>query len=352
MKAYIKDKLAGTFLASLLHKVRRHGAPAGGRVSEIDATEVPPPDTTPYDLTRSYDYDRLLDEEKEHYSKIEVTDRLTEGGVHAHAAWEYYWGRVSQNIEGNAGPYTDMVAYLERSVPNDRTIQVLSLGSGYCGQEIMMAGKFSRDYAIACVDINPDLFQQARVAVEQKGLKLSFEIGDLNFITIQPRKYDLVFAHAVLHHVINLEHLYAQVAGGLTDRGVFHIIEVVGKNRMLIWENNQSVANKLLDICPEALVATHRILVGQEEEGMEGVRQEEILVRLKDYFAPEYEYAHGAFMRYVCLHPKLGPALCPTDPESRKYLDFLIDCDESCVQRNLLKPLEIWGVYRPRQKKD
>jgi len=353
MKDYIKRKITGTSLEPLARKVwNRYLALNKGKADNNRAAYGPVQDHETRDLTRAYDYDRLIEEEKEHYSKIEVTEKLTEGGRHAHEAWEFYWKRVSENIQASSGAYGNLVAYLEKNIPEDKKINVLSLGSGYCGHEIMMAEQFSREYEILCVDINEDLFKKAREVADGKDLGLSFAVRDLNFIEIPPGKYDLIFAHAVLHHIINLEHLYGQIAGGLTDEGLFHLIEVVGKNRLLIWEENQAVVNKLLDICPAGLVADTRIHVTEEEEGMEGVRQEEILPLLKDYFYPKYEHLHGAFMRYVCLDERLGKALCPSRTEARKYLDFLIDCDESCVRRKLLRPLEVWGVYRPKMSKD
>jgi hypothetical protein len=47
------------------------------------------------DLTKDYDYARLIDEEKVHFSQIEITDDLREGGIHNGSAWNFYWQRVT-----------------------------------------------------------------------------------------------------------------------------------------------------------------------------------------------------------------------------------------------------------------
>ena len=43
------------------------------------------------DQTASEDYDRLVQEELAHFCEIAVTDGLTEGGMHAHQSWSFYF---------------------------------------------------------------------------------------------------------------------------------------------------------------------------------------------------------------------------------------------------------------------
>ena len=170
---------------------------------------------------------------------------------------------------------------------------------------------------------------------------------DLNFIKIPKGECDLIFAHAALHHIINLEYLFDQIVDGLSDNGVFHLVEVAGMNRKLIWDENEGFANALLSQMPDRITRKLRLDVRAGAEGMEGVRQEEILPLLHKRFRPIFEWRHGAFMRFICTHPDLGRYFDPADNEARRYLDFLIDCDESSVRRGVLKPLELWGVYQP-----
>ena len=49
----------------------------------------------------------------------------------------------------------------------------------------------------------------------------AFIIGDLNFVNLPENKYDLIFCNGVLHHIINLEHLLAQINRSLKDDGIF-----------------------------------------------------------------------------------------------------------------------------------
>ena len=104
----------------------------------------------------------------------------------------------------------------------------------------------------------------------------------------------------------------------------------------------------ILDALPAELTRGAKLQV-TEEEGMEGIRQEQILSILREAFEALYEYTHGAFMRYICTDERFATYLNPEHELRRRYLDLLIDIDRSTVQNGILRPLEIWGVYRPRR---
>ena len=297
------------------------------------------------DLTKDYDYERLIREEVEHYSEVEVTERLMLGGAHAHSSWDYYWQRVYETLLTSR--YSDIARVLKEDHEGEAPIRILSLASGYCGHELELAERLGTNYEITCTDVNPGIFARAKEVAKENALHLRFETVDLNFIKIAPETYDMIMAYASLHHVINLEHLMDQISGGLKQHGFFHLVEVIGQNRKHMWDENEVFVNSLLRLLPESLVQTIVVQPSSEQDGMEGIRQEEILPLLRQRFETLYEYLHGAFMRFICTHDDLGSALDPQDPFARRYLDFLIDVDVSAVKQGILRPLEIWGTYRP-----
>jgi SAM-dependent methyltransferase len=298
------------------------------------------------DFTKDYDYARLIEEEKVHFAEIEVTEELTEGGIHASSAWSFYWQHVWK-ILGNSG-FGNLPAYVCGNFPaDDRPIEVLSLASGYCGNELSLARGMTRPYKITCTDLNEAAFEKAKSIAKAESLAMEFQPADLNFLTITPGRYDLIFAHAAIHHVINLEHLFEQIANGLSPTGILRIVEVVGKNRKLIWDRNERYANALLGLMPEELTHGIHLAVHEDPDGMEGIRQEDIFPLLRKHFVALFEHCHGAFMRFICTHPELGAAFNVNDPEARRCLEFLIASDDCAVRYGILAPLEIWGVYRP-----
>ena len=180
------------------------------------------------DLTKDYDYARLIGEEKAHFSQIEITDDLREGGIHDGSAWNFYWQLVWRVL--NDSGFGNLPAYVCQNFPaEDRPLEVLSLASGYCGHDLNLARKMTRPYRITCTDINEAIFEKAKDTAKREGLAVEFRQEDLNFIRIAPARYDLIFAHAAIHHVINLEHLFEQIRAGLSSSGILHLTEVVGK---------------------------------------------------------------------------------------------------------------------------
>lgn len=298
------------------------------------------------DYTRDLDYHRLVAEELAEFDNHPSTADLKLGGVHDLAAWHYYWARLGAE-EFGAWPHSNIAHFLEE-LPFEGPIRVLSLGSGFCGPDLDIARSFRVPYEITCVDINPKLFAQARETVANEGLSVRFEEADLNYVTLPRASWHLVFAHAILHHVINLERLFEQISGSLIPGGVCQFVEVGGKNRCLISDETTEFANTILRLLPRDLIPEANIVV-TPEGGMEGIRQERLLPLIEEHFQPIFEVRHGAFMRFVCHATPVG-TLDPENPRHRSWLDFLIDVDRSCVRRGILPPLEIWGVYRPRDR--
>jgi SAM-dependent methyltransferase len=300
------------------------------------------------DLTRDYDYERLIEEEKEHYSAIDVTDDLKEGGSHASGCWRYYWEHVGEII---AESYlVDFAEIVNREfVGTTYPLNILSLGSGFCGHELGLTQNLTVPHLIECTDINEAIFEQAKKVAQEEDLALEFREEDLNFIELAPGRYDVIFAHAVIHHVINLERLFEQLRAGLSDRGIFHMVDVVGQNRRLIWDENEDFANALLDLVPQELIGTTRLDIPFDADGMEGIRQDDIVPLLRETFEPVHEQRHGAFMRFICTNAELGPRLDPSRPDAKAWLDLLIKADDVAVMTGLLRPLEIWGVYKARK---
>ena len=127
------------------------------------------------------------------------------------------------------------------------------------------------------------------------------------------------------------------------------MVEVVGMNRKLIWPENEAFANSLLRALPDDICGGYQLNIPFQDHGMEGVRQEDIMPVMAERFDTLYEYSHGAFMRFICTNPYLGKLLDPNRPKAKCALDFLIACDIAAVNNDILRPLEVYGFYRPKQ---
>src|SRR6185436_18852979 len=65
--------------------------------------------------------------------------------------------------------------------------------------------------------------------------------------------YDVIVAHAVLHHVENLEHAFAQLRGALRANGTLIVNEYVGPKRFQFGDDVLRIINELLACLPSRL---------------------------------------------------------------------------------------------------
>lgn len=197
------------------------------------------------DLTRGTPYQELVAEEIEHYSSIQTTDDLTEGGVHAHKSWAFYYDYLEKHLFGRG--FADEVAVQAEQFERPR---LLSLGCGYGGHELEIARILRRPYQLIGVDLNPHIYSEAQRRAISEGLNVHFKSLDLNFVRIRPGAFDVIYAHASVHHVLNLEHLFSQVCDGLTETGRLVIMDIIGKTQVLFWKENVEFAASLIKRMP------------------------------------------------------------------------------------------------------
>ena len=309
------------------------------------------------DLTSGTPYQELVAEEIEHYSTIPVTDDLKEGGVHAHKSWSFYYDYLNKSLFGRG--FADEVTVQAEQFERPR---LLSLGCGYGGHELEIARTLRRPYQLVGVDLNPHIFNGAQRRATSEGLGVQFKSLDLNFVHIRPNTFDVIYAHASVHHLLNLEHFFSQVSEGLTKNGRLVILDIIGKTQVLFWKENVEFAASLITRMPRR----YRPPVGKrlwkhvwfdpysilspykepaEQSGMEGIRQEEIEFVMLRWLTPIKLARYDAYMRMICTSPHLGIRLDQSKDDDRECLEE-IRLELQQVETGKLKPTEMFGVFR------
>jgi len=303
------------------------------------------------DWTKYFSYRKLVDEELQHYSHIEITDGMQEGGSNTSKAWQYWFQYLEKNV-WRTGPTEEATTFCATL----KSPRILSLGCGYVGNEINIARGLKAPYELVAIDFNEGLFEKARREIHSRGLNIQFSCSDLNYLELQPDSFDVVFALGSLHHVLNLEHLFHQIWKGLRKDGRFIAMDMIGKTRTLFWRENVEFAAKAVKrlpskytaraTAPDEIIPPYAEL--QRQAGMEGIRQEEIEEELGNWFSPVKMYKYGAFMRLICLNQILAPALDTDVPEAREILEDLFRLDLEQVREGRLRPTEMYAVLRKR----
>ena len=298
------------------------------------------------DFTGQYDYGKLVDEEIEEYCNIEVTGDLREGGVHALKAWDYWFAFLARNVWKT--DFAREVVEYANTLTNPR---VLSLGCGYGGHELGIAKSLTPPFEIVGVDLNPHIFSRARDEAREASLNIRFETGDLNFLRIDEDHFDVIYAHASLHHVINLERLMLQIQRALKKAGRFIVADMIGENRSLFWKENRRFAAEVIRKMPSRYKSFGYTIDRLRRSlnlvrGMEGIRQEEIEPEILRYFTPLKCFKYGSFIRMICANKYIGANIDPGIEEDRLYLESLFRLDLEQIELGRLRPTEMFAVFR------
>jgi 2-polyprenyl-3-methyl-5-hydroxy-6-metoxy-1,4-benzoquinol methylase len=132
-----------------------------------------------------------------------------------------------------------------------KPIKALSLGCGFGAIERILR---RRNYCqfIHGVDVAEKAIESARRQAAAEGLDgVTYEVADLNTVTFPEDTYDVVYAHACLHHVFHLEHLLDQIKRTLRTHGLLVVQEYIGPSQMQFPQKHLQLADIFLKAIPE-----------------------------------------------------------------------------------------------------
>ena len=185
------------------------------------------------------EYDEHVREEIEHYGRIYQEDAARENLMQpVPAAWIEAETRAADLIRQATG--VDLLEHLLERLRRTAGARMLSLGSGPGGVELEVA-RHVPEAATLCMDINPDLLRLGRERAEAEGLAVEFTEADLNTVDLPIGAFDVVFCHATLHHVIELERLMVEIGRTLRPGGVLLTVDVVTRNGYLMWPETREI---------------------------------------------------------------------------------------------------------------
>ncbi len=93
-----------------------------------------------------------------------------------------------------------------RPEPFPRALEV-GAGTGYFTLNLMQAGIVE---SAVCMDISPGMLETLQVNAEDLGLTVATVAGDAEELPLADESFDLVFGHAVLHHIPDLDKAFAE----------------------------------------------------------------------------------------------------------------------------------------------
>jgi SAM-dependent methyltransferase len=168
-----------------------------------------------------------------------------------------------------------------------------------CDEEQFEKAWLSRDGSpeLDIYELTPHAIRQVRRGLGDLRRRARFIRSDLNFVELPPASYDLIWSSGCLHHVINLEHLFAQVARALRPGGLFALHDYVGERRRQYTPERLARMNALLREVPAGfrLSAIEEITAPDPADLSTfcSARSDEILPLAERYFEPVHVARFG-----------------------------------------------------------
>jgi len=229
-----------------------------------------------------------------------------------------------------------------------------SLGSGPCGLELAFA-RAAPNARITCVDVNAALLELGRERAQREHLRLDFLQADLNMIRLPENAFDIVFCHATLHHVLNLERLAGEITRCLRPHGELVVVDVVTRNGYRMWPETRAVVTNIWRTLPDRFRVNHTAYgkpqldadiweADTSQASMECIRAEDILPVLNGSFRVREFVPYFSICRRF-FDTMYGPNYDLSLPLDRALLAWIWELDLYYIVSNRLKPETFFGIF-------
>lgn len=265
---------------------------------------------------------------------------------------------VEQNINRRAtgDPAIDWIDHSASLLTRlSKPVKALSLG---CGFGVIERRLRRNDVcqSIHGVDVAGNAIESARKSAEAEGLDgLTYEVADLNAASFPLETYDVVFAHASLHHIFQLEHLLDEIKRTLKPNGLFVVYEYIGPSQMQFPRRDLELADVFLKVIPERYRKLQK-RGGIKKEALrasldsmnssdpsEGIRASEIVPLIASRFeVRHFRYVGGTLL--LLVFNEIAGNFSDTDVEVIPLIDALIAVDNFLIDNAVLPSYHVYMV--------
>jgi SAM-dependent methyltransferase len=300
------------------------------------------------------DYSTRLKEEERFYKACEQVHDLP--GIFHYWSNKYVAPKLRAiGLEGSTHFFGDALrSQCERNA--GRCVRFLSIGAGNCDLEIEIACKLlavgQPRFVIDCLDLNEAMLARGQSAARSQGVSEQLDFIAADFNQWSPtREYDCVIAIQALHHVVNLEGLFAAIKQSLTPTGCFVVSDMIGRNGHMRWPEALPIVHEFWRKLPPSYRYNHQLRRYEElfedwdcsQEGFEGIRSQDILPLLIESFH---------FKRFVAYANVIAPFVDrgighnfdATSAWDRAFIDEVHRRDEELMLSGAIKPTQMLAI--------
>jgi SAM-dependent methyltransferase len=278
------------------------------------------------------------------------------------AAW-YSENVLSQelfNITGSKSFQELVLENIKVSRQTKKEYVVVSLGAGHGQIEKDLLDKVPQyspgNTSFFAIDLfSPNDFAQSEVNGHLYTLtRISQDINEPNF----PKNADMVIVHHALHHFVSLERIFESIYEILSaNSGVLIISDMIGRNGHKRWPESLHAIRRIWNSIPEEKKYNHQFKRSWSHfenwdcssEGFEGIRAEDILKPLYQYFDTQ-----GALFWGGVLDPFVdrgfGHNFDPSNVEDLNIILKILSIENLMIENGYLTPTQLIGKFTPRGK--
>ncbi len=264
-------------------------------------------------------------------------------------------GRIYGDYMGGLDPFSWVRSRVACPIP--RALEI-GCGDGSIALDLMQAGWFKR---LDAFDVAEGAVASAQAQAAAAGFDtLHFLVRDGNTLTLEPGAYDFIYANHALHHITDLEHLFAQCAAALRPGGMLFASDYVGPSQMQYSDAHLTLMNDMLARLPpekrwdnlhgyqeKRLIQRTPLQAFLDHDPSEAPRSADIIPVLQRFFDVEVA-PFGMELTYEVL---LGIVhnFDPDDSGDNALIDALIELDRAAARDGAADRLFANIIARPRE---
>ena len=238
--------------------------------------------------------------------------------------------------------------------------RLVSLGAGNGEGELPLVARLAErgltNLEVVLLELNPVMIDRALDLAQRLGLRdrVRTEQADLN-TWIADESSDIYLAVHSLHHVVELEHLYGEVARSIDPEGVLLVNDMIGRNGHVRWPEAAAIVHRIWRVAPERYRYNHFVKqidvaypdVDCSGESFEGIRSQDVLPLLLDRFHPEIYITFGNVIDPF-VDRVYGRNFDLQNPGDTAFIDSVARLDEAAIDLGILTPTHLVASFRPR----
>ena len=248
----------------------------------------------------------------------------------------------------SGSPECDWPTWVRANHLPPRVDRLLVLGAGSGWLERALAIKDGIGSITAC-DFAPETVAAAEKTARQEGLDIRYFVRNLEAEPLPEGPFDAVVANDVLHHITDLEGLYARIHESLVPGGKLLFNEYVGPNRFQYSDARMDVINRYFRLIPDHLrfnpywsgLFWSRFRVDPAklaaDDPTEAVRSEDVLPLARRYFDVEKEYSYGGGLLNPLLYEIIA-SFDETNPRDLGLLELFCAAEDRLTRAGVIEP--------------